>query len=119
MPAFILALGLGVDFSGRTFAEQQAREVAAEAARRGAQQLTITPDGAVVDRDQAKTAAAAYLRGFSQQLSDVTATSHSVEVALTDSYRTVFLGLIGVYELPFRVTAEAGVIETIDGQVRS
>ena len=49
LPAFILMVGLGVDFAGHAAAEQEARAVASQAARAATHELRITPDGATLD----------------------------------------------------------------------
>lgn len=99
MPAFIIAVGIGVDFSGHAAAEQEAREVAAQAARAAFSEVSLTTDGPQLDVGAGKRAA----RDFAE------ASGYTVDVALTQatgaqvsvhgSYETSFLGVIGIHSI--------------------
>ncbi|SDL80949.1 pilus assembly protein TadG-related protein, partial [Tessaracoccus oleiagri] len=54
---FLLAIGIGVDFSGHARATQEARAVAAEAARAGGQRITLTGGRAAPAQQAAASAA--------------------------------------------------------------
>ena len=49
MPAFIVAVGLGVDFSGHAAAEQEARAIAGQAARAATHEVVLTEAGVSLD----------------------------------------------------------------------
>lgn len=116
MVAFILIIGLGVDFSGHAGMEQQARSVAAEAARAGGQQLQLDNGKARADVHGAIQAANAYVAS-----SDFSGTTrvHSgitIEVTVDGRYRCRFLSIIGVDTLPVTATASADVTSVLEGQ---
>ena len=99
MPAFIIAVGLGVDFSGHAAAEQEAREVAAQAARAAVHQVVVTADGPKLDVIAGKHAARSYAQaaGYTADVALTSATG--ARVTVRGSYSTRFLGLIGVYSM--------------------
>ncbi|MDO5678237.1 MAG: pilus assembly protein [Propionibacteriaceae bacterium] len=99
MPAFIVAVGLGVDFSGHAAAEQEAREVAAQAARAAAHQVVLTADGPKLDVAAGKSAAHSYAAaaGYTAEVHLTEATGARVTVHGT--YDTLFLGIIGVHSM--------------------
>lgn len=113
--AFIVCVGLGVDFAGHATAEQQARAVAAEAARAGGQFLEIRP-GARPRPDvyTATQAASAYVAA-SAFTGSARVEAGVVRVSVTGAYRTQFLGIIGVRTLPVRAEGAAAVTPVIDG----
>lgn len=114
MPAFILAVGLGVDLSGHTVAEQAAREVAAQAARTGAQQVVLTSDGASLDRTAARRTAATQAESVGYSAT-VAVAGNEVTVEVRGSYTTVLLGLIGVHELTVEGSGSARAVRVVDG----
>lgn len=114
MPAFIIAVGLGVDFSGHAAAEQEARAIAAEAARAATHAVSVTDEGQHLDPAAARRAG--------QQFADAAGyTAHvdigamSVDVTIDGAYETVFLGLIGIDSIGFTVTSSAVAVRTLDG----
>lgn len=115
LPALILMVGLGVDFSGHATAELEARSVAAEAARAAVQEVRVGAEGTVVNVPAALQAATSFVAaaGYDGEV-DVDSQS-SVTVTVRGSYPTLFLGLIGVNEIPVEVTGSARVIAAIDG----
>lgn len=120
--AFILIVGVAVDLGGRLATLQRVNDVAAEAARTGAQQVTAadamqgrTP---AVDPARARTAALAYINaaGFS---GSATVTSGSVlAVSVTGTYRPKFLGAAGVGPITLTGTAEARLVRAQFGTER-
>ena len=115
MPAFVIAVGLGVDFSGHAAAEQEAREIAAQAARAATHAVVLTDDGPRLDRAAAARAgrdfAAAAGLPATVALDGLTAT-----VTVEGSYDTLFLGLIGVRSIDVRASAGATAVSTVDGE---
>lgn len=117
IPAFLLLVGLGVDLAGHAAAQQDARAVAAEAARSGGQYLTITPGlRATPDAARAKRAAEAYVASSAYTGSASIEADGRIVVQVNGAYDTVFLGIIGVDQLPVEGTAAARSTSVLDGQ---
>lgn len=115
MPAFVLCVGLGVDFSGHATAEQEARAVAQEAARAGGQYLQVTDGRAVPDTRRAELAANAYVAASDFSGSTEAGPDGVIAVEVWGRYATQFLGLIGINTLPLEATATARVVSVIAG----
>ena len=99
---FIVITGIGVDFTGHTKATQEARSIAAEAARAGHQHLKLTNGHLNPKPDLAKQAAEKYVaasrfRGTAQVIGD-----NTIEVKVTGEYTCIFLNIIGITTLPVR-----------------
>ena len=99
---FIVIIGIGVDFSGHARATQEARGIAAEAARAGQQHLGLTDGRLSPEPDVAKKAAENYVaasrfRGTAQLIGDTV-----IEVKVTGEYTCMFLNIIGIRTLPVR-----------------
>lgn len=115
--AFMITIGLGVDFVGHARAEQEARAVAAEAARAGGQQITIasgraTPvAGSAVAEARRFASAAGYT-------SSASVTGTRVTVHVEGTYETSFLGVIGVWELGVAGSGTSDVFSVVDGAPR-
>lgn len=116
MPAFILCIGLGVDFSGHATAEQEARAVAQEAARAGGQYLIVVDGRARPDIRRAELAATTYIRGASLEGSATAGADGQVSVLVSGAYPTQFLSMIGVNTLPLSATGSARVVSVIAGK---
>ncbi|TRY17467.1 pilus assembly protein [Tessaracoccus rhinocerotis] len=118
IPAFVIIVGLGVDFAGHAAAEQSARAVAAEAARAGGQYLHAGPGSRPEpNTSNARQAATAYV-----EASDLTGTvsldAGVITVRVTGRYETLFLGIMGVNELPIHGRGAASVHTVVDGAER-
>ena len=111
---FLLAVGIGVDFSGHTRATQEARAVAAEAARAGGQRITLAGGRAAPAHRAAVSAAERFAErsGF-----DATATVSGTTIGVTvrGSYETSFLGVIGIWDLDVNASATASVESVLEG----
>lgn len=107
MPAFILALGLGVDFAGHTAAQEEARQVAGEAARAGAQGADIGRARIKADPEEAQAKAEEFAVGSGYLASSAAVDADGVKVTIRGEYETVFLGVIGVYTLPYEVSSQS------------
>jgi hypothetical protein len=99
---FIVIIGIGVDFSGHARATQEARGIAAEAARAGNQHLGLTDGRLSPEPDVAKKAAENYVaasrfRGTAQMIGGTV-----IEVKVTGEYTCMFLNIIGIRTLPVR-----------------
>lgn len=115
MPAFILCVGLGVDFAGHASAAQEARAVAQEAARAGGQYLLVVDGRARPDPWRAERAANAYVAASSLSGSAVARADGVITVQVSGQYATQFLGMIGINTLPLHATGTARVVSVIAG----
>ena len=119
--AMITLVGLAVDLGGQVHAQQRTHDLAAQAARAGAQQ--VQAPGAIqgryvrVDAAAARRSARAYLSA-----SGVSGTTRvngdTITVTARDTYRTKFLGLIGLGRLQVTGTATARTVRTLGGDAR-
>ncbi len=117
--AMIVLVGLAVDLGGQVHAQQHARNLAAQAARTGGQQLQPGPamrgETATADRARAVQAARTYLAA-----ADVTGTvavtgGDTITVITTDTYDTTFLGIIGINALTVTGNAQSRITRSVDG----
>ena len=118
----IILVGLAVDLGGQVHAQQYARDIAAQAARAGGQQLqaslAVRGLAAQADPGPAVAAARAYLAA-----ADVTGTASlrggdTVIVTTSATYDTKFLGLIGINQLTVTGAAESRIARTVGGVER-
>lgn len=115
----ILGVGIAVDLTGQVHAQQHARDIAAQAARVGGQQLqsgaAIRGEGAQADSTQAVVAAQTYL-AESGMTGTVTAPGGTMIVVRTDDvYQTKFLSFIGLSAMPVSGAGEARIARVIGG----
>lgn len=115
VPAFVLALGIGVDFSGQVSAEAEARAVAGEAARAGAQAAQVGHGGLSLAGRLARRAAESHASA-SGYAGTVIVNPDGVEVTIRGSYQTRFLGFIGVHSLRYEATERALYVEAVDDE---
>ncbi len=109
--AFILVIGIGVDFAGHAVSSQDARAVAAEAARAGGQQLTVTSGRARPDVHAAIT----YVAATPYTGSTTVHGGDTITVTVTGHYTCSFLSIIGITRLPVRETGTASVKSVLGG----
>jgi Flp pilus assembly protein TadG len=118
----LILVGLAVDLGGQVHAQQYARDIAAQAARAGGQQLqaslAVRGLAAQADPGPAVAAARAYLAA-----ADVTGTASlrggdTVIVTTSATYDTKFLGLIGINQLTVTGAAESRIARTVGGVER-
>ncbi|MEZ5086447.1 MAG: hypothetical protein R2722_09400 [Tessaracoccus sp.] len=115
LPAFVLAVGLGVDFAGHAAAEQECRAVAREAARTAGQQVTMGQDTRPqLDAGAARTAATAALADNGYR-GTVQIDATTITVTASGEYETLFLGMIGVDQLRVDGIGSAEVARTYQG----
>lgn len=114
--AFILCLGIGVDFAGHAAAEQHARAVAAEAARAGGQFLDTQPGVRPRPDVYAATQASSAYIAASGFTGTATVEASVIHTTVTSTYQTKFLGIIGISTLPLTAEGAASVTPVIDGQ---
>lgn len=116
--AMLLLVGIAVDFGGQVHAQQTARDVAAQAARAGGQQINasqaIRGQGVVAQPREAHAAATAYLQGSGLE-GTVTVEGTQVVVTTSAPYQTKFLSMIGISTLPATGRAEARIVRAVGG----
>ncbi|HSO69735.1 MAG TPA: hypothetical protein VLQ67_08870 [Arachnia sp.] len=115
LPAFILMVGLGVDFAGHAAAEQEARAVASQAARAATHELRVTSTGATLDVAAAKREAVSFARAAGFAAEARIEGGNVARVTVRGAYDTLFLGLIGVNSIGVEVDGSARAVTTVDG----
>ena len=106
----IVLVGVAVDLSGQVYAQQHARDIAAQAARTAGQQIDASRGvrgiGAQTNTAQAIAAAKSYIAAAGME-GDATVTGGgtTITVSVVDTYETKFLSIIGLTSL--RVTGSA------------
>lgn len=115
----IVLVGLAVDLTGQVYAQQHARDIAAQAARVGGQHIlapqAIRGLGVQTNATQAVQAAQTYLNG-----SDVTGTvtiqgGTTLVVTTRDTYDTKFLSIVGLSSMTVSGKAEARIVRSVGG----
>ncbi len=118
----IILVGLAVDLSGQVHAQQHARDVAAQAARAGGQQLqapkAIRGQGAYANSSQAAAAASSYLAASGLTGNVSIQGGNTVVVTTTERYPTKFLGIIGLNSMTVKGQAESRVVRAVGGGER-
>lgn len=115
---FMLAIGIGVDFSGHARASQHARSIAREAARAGGQEVQVVVDEARLDRPAAIRAAERHIATAGYSGSATVTGGTTVETTVRGTYECRFLSIIGIWELPLEERAEATLIPSFEGEQR-
>lgn len=122
--AMIFLVGLAVDLGGQVHAQQRAHDLAAQAARAGGEQLgaaqAIEGDKLVIDGVSARSAAQHYLQQAGVTGTVTVTGGETLTVTVRDSYRPLFLGLIGIHHLDVTgsASARAHLIRTLGGNPR-
>jgi len=118
----IFLVGLAVDLGGQVHAQQRGHDLAAQAARTGAEEVQAGPaiEGRTlaIDAATARAAAQQYLRAAGVTGTVTVTGGDSLTVTVQDSYRTKFLGLIGITDLGVTSTATAHLVRTLGGNPR-
>lgn len=114
MVAFIVIIGIGVDFAGHARTTQDAQAVA-QAARAGGQHLELTSARARPDIHQALAAANNYIASSEFTGSSRIQGGSTVHVQVAGTYRSQFLTIIGINSLPVSASGAATVVTTIQG----
>lgn len=115
----MILVGLAVDLGGQVHAKQRVHDLAAQAARAGGQQPQSAPAAEgrylAVDAATGRAAARHFLTAAGVSGSVSVHGGDTITVAVRDTYRPKFLGLIGIDDLPVTGTASARLIRTIGG----
>lgn len=116
IPVWIIIVGIAVDSLGQIAMEQEARSVAAHAARAGGQAVANVYGGSVeADPARAQIAAETYLAASGFE-GEVAVSGDVVTVTVDGEYRCLFLSLISINQLPVHAEATASLIQTYEGQ---
>jgi len=114
---------VAVDLSGQVYAQQHARNIAAQAARTAGQQIDASPGvrgmGAQTNTAQAIAAAKSYIAAAEMD-GDATVTGGgtTITVNVVDFYETKFLSIIGLTSLRVTGSAETRVVRVVGGVER-
>jgi Flp pilus assembly protein TadG len=115
----MVLVGLAVDLGGQVHAQQRARDLAAQAARTGGQQVQAAPaiEGRYlnVDASAARSAAEAYLSAAGIDGTVSISGGDTITVQVTDTYEPRFLGLLGIDHLDVTGTATARLVRSLGG----
>jgi len=116
--ALIGIAGIAVDLSGQVHTKQHAQDVAAQASRVGAEQVSadaVAGGTAGVNLVAARNAAQQYLQDAGVTGSVNVVNGNTIEVTTTETYSTTFLGLLGIDRLTVTGEATAQLIRTEGG----
>jgi len=115
----MVLVGLAVDLGGQVHAQQRARDLAAQAARTGGQQVQAAPaiEGRYlqVDASAARSDAEAYLSAAGIDGTVSISGGDTITVNVTDSYEPRFLALLGIDHLDVTGTATARLVRSLGG----
>lgn len=112
-------VGLAVDLGGQVHTQQRAHDLAAQAARTGAEQVQAAPaiQGryARIDTAAARVAAQEYLEAAGVDGTVSVTGGNTISVSVTDSYYPRFLTFMGIKQLDVTGTASARLVRTLGG----
>jgi Flp pilus assembly protein TadG len=112
-------VGLAVDLGGQVHTQQRAHDLAAQAARAGAEQVQAAPaiEGryAQIDAVAARAAAQAYLDGAGVNGTVSISGGDTITVTVSDIYDPRFLAFLGIKELHVSSTASARLVRSLGG----
>jgi len=119
----IVLVGVAVDLSGQVYAQQHARDIAAQAARTAGQQIDASRGvrgiGAQTNTAQAIVAAKSYIAAaWMEGDATVTGGGRTITVSVVDTYETKFLSIIGLTSLRVTGSAETRVVRVVGGVER-
>ena len=118
-----LAWLAAVDLSGQVYAQQHARDIAAQAARTAGQQIDASRGvrgiGAQTNTAQAIAAATSYIAAAGMEGdASITGGGTTITVSVVDTYETKFLSIIGLTSLRVTGSAETRVVRVVGGVER-
>jgi len=119
----IVLVGVAVDLSGQVYAQQHARDIAAQAARTAGQQINASRGvrgiGAQTNTAQAIAAATSYIAAAGMEGdASITGGGTTITVSVVDTYETKFLSIIGLTSLRVTGSAETRVVRVVGGVER-
>ncbi|MFE5309866.1 pilus assembly protein TadG-related protein [Isoptericola sp. NPDC056578] len=117
--AMMLFVGIAVDFNGQVHTLQRARDVAAQAARAGGQEIVgsraMRGHGVSADPVAARNAAQDYLAAAGVRGTVNVVNGTRLVVTVNDRYDTKILSIVGVGSLPATGEAEARLTRVMGG----
>jgi Flp pilus assembly protein TadG len=120
--AMILCVGIAVDLGGQVNAQQQAQDVAAQAARIAGEQVNAAPairgQTPQVDPVAAKAVADAYLQQAGVSGTVTVQGGTTLVVTVTGSYQPIFLSALGIGPLQVTGTSTARLVRSVQGVQR-
>ncbi|WP_245934255.1 pilus assembly protein TadG-related protein [Branchiibius hedensis] len=118
----IVLVGLAVDLGGQVAAQQRARDVAAQAARSGGEQVlggpAVNGQGAQIDTAAAASAARSYLSTAGVSGTATIQGNDTLVVTTSANYQTKFLSIIGIGSLHVTGHSSARLIRAQNGAPR-
>ena len=114
----IAVAGISTDLTGQVHTQQHAQDIAAQAARVGAERVdwgTVPGQTPGVDYAGAQGAAQQYLRDAGVTGTVTLVNGNSLRVTTRDTYNTTFLAIIGIGRLRVSGDATAQLIRTEGG----
>ena len=119
----IVLVGVAVDLSGQVYAQQHARDIAAQAARTAGQQIDASRGvrgiGAQTNTAQAIAAAKSCIAAAGMEGdASITGGGTTITVSVVDTYETKFLSIIGLTSLRVTGSAETRVVRVVGGVER-
>lgn len=121
--AMTLIIGIAVDLGGHVHAQQRVRDIAAQATRVAGNQVTAAQamrgNRVSVDAVAARAAASRYLgeAGVAGQVT-IESGGTTLRVSCSDTYETLFLGMIGINQLTVSGESTARLVRAVDGTER-
>jgi Flp pilus assembly protein TadG len=119
--AMSILVGLAVDLGGQAHAQQRTHDLAAQAARTGAEEVLAAPaiEGryAHIDTAAAGRAAHSYLTRAGAE-GTVRVRGNQINVRVTDTYRPRFLSIIGITSVRVHGDAKAELVRSLNGEER-
>ena len=117
--AMMMLVGLAVDLGGQVHAQQRARNIAAQAARVGGQEVLAPPAAQgqylAISAAPARVAAEQYLTAAGVDGTVTINSGTTITVKVTDSYQPRFLTILGITHLAVTGTATARIVRTLGG----
>lgn len=118
----VVLVGLAVDLTGQVHAQQRTRDIAAQAARTGGEQVdaasAVRGIAATVNSARAVSAARAYLSASGIEGSVSIANGTTLVVSTSDTYQPKFLSIIGLGSMRVTGSAEARLVRVVQGTER-
>lgn len=115
----MMLVGLAVDLGGQVHAQQRARNVAAQAARVGGQEVQAPPavqgQYVAISASAARAASEQYLTASGVSGTVTVSGGNTITVNVTDTYQPRFLTFIGITHLDVTGTATARIVRTLGG----
>lgn len=115
----IMLVGIAVDLGGRVYAQQNAQDVARQAARTAGQEIqapgAVRGEEVAADPRAAQQAAQRHLDATDLSGTATVVDSETMHIATSDTYETKFLGIIGINSFTVRGEADARIAHVVDG----